>query len=431
MKPTQNFKRSVFAAGIFAAVGSNTTAVASGFAVPEISVAGIGTANALVANPEELGAIPYNPAAMGFHDGGSLAIGATVIGPSFSVTNATGEHDSQGADWLAAPMIQAAVKINDSWYAGLGFNSPFGLETRWAIGTFPALTGTLPSPPLPPGTPASPQPTQSMLGILDFVPALTYRVNEQLSVSAGADIYWAKEAQLNSSLTNLSGDGTGWGFNLSALYARDSWSIGASFHSAATVKVEGNYAPLNYTLLAIGGLPMAQTASLDLNLPSRLQIGARYKISPKLAVELDWARTGWSSFDTIKVVGGLTGTILEDQNQWDDANAYRLGITYQMLPNTRLRFGYSYDQTGQGDDYFSARVPDSDRQLFGVGVGHDLGDGWQLDAGYMYVMFEDRNYSGSRPYNPAEPGEVNGTSAIAGDYKAHANLIGLELSKAF
>jgi long-chain fatty acid transport protein len=429
----RSFRRAAIPAALPAALlavfAGAQTAQASGFAVPEISTAGLGTANAMVANPDERGAFAYNPAAMAFHEKSSLALGGLLIGPSFTVRTDSGRHDSEGADWLIAPMVQAAIRINEQWWAGLGVTAPFGLETRWPLGTFPKLTGVAP-PPNPP-VPLSPQPTQSKLEILNFTPTASYRVNENLALSAGADFYWAKSAQLNSSITQLEGDGSGWGFNLSALYVKDALSLGINFHSAASVELDGTYTAMNPLLVAAGRLSPSQTGELDVNLPWRLQLGARYEINPKLAVEVDWTRTGWSEFDEIKVTGGLNGsTLIQDQNQWDDANAYRFGATYQLLDQTQLRLGYSYDETGQGDDYFSARIPDNDRHLFSVGVSHALSDGWQVEAGYMYVMFTERDVSGVRPY-AGSGGEINGTDAIAGEYDAHAHLIGLEISKTF
>jgi long-chain fatty acid transport protein len=411
------------------------TVRAEGFAVPELSVAGVGTANALVANPEERGAFIYNPAAMAFHAQSSIAAGTLLINPNFSVKTESGKHDSTGADWIGAPIGQVAIRINQQWSAGLGVSAPFGLETKWETGTFPPLTNTapLPTPPFAPGSsiPLSPQPTRSKVELVDFTPTATYRVNDNLALSAGADIYWGKSAQLDSSITKLSGDGTGWGFNVSAMYRKDALSLGINFHSAATIKIDGQYTALDNNMVLVGALPPSQTAKLDLNLPWRLTIGARYEVNPKLAVEVDWARTGWSEFQEIKVVGNLNGsTLIDDENNWKDANAYRLGVTYQLLDQTQLRFGYSYDETGQDDAHFSARVPDNDRNLFSIGVSHALDHGWQVEAGYMYVMFEERNYSGVTPY-AGSGGDINGTTAIAGKYEAHAHMIGLEVSKTF
>jgi long-chain fatty acid transport protein len=429
-------KSAVLSAAIAGLLAGPSVVLASGFALPEISTAGLGTANALVANPEEVGAIVYNPAAMAFHEQSSWAAGALFIEPNFTVRTTSGRHDSEGANWIGAPMLQAALKLTDQWSAGLGVNAPFGLETKWSPGTFPPLTNTaaLPSPPFAPGSsiPLSPQPRLSKLVVLDFTPTGTYRVNDNFAVSAGADIYLLQDAQLDSTLNKLRGDGSGWGFNLSAMYVKDAFSAGINFHSASTVQVDGYYTPLNSTMVSLGLLQPSQGAELDLNLPWRLAVGARYEVvEDQLAVEFDFARTGWSEFDEIKIKGDISGAVLtQDENNWEDANAYRLGITYQVLPATQLRLGYSYDETGQPRDYFSPRVPDADRQLLSIGVAQDLGQGWQVEAGYMYVKFNDNKYEGTRPYAGAG-GDINGTTALAGDYEAHANLFGIEINKRF
>jgi len=401
---------------------------ASGFALPDSSAAGIATTNALVANPEELGAIPYNAAAMGFHGGSSVALGGFVIGPSFSVTTASGKHDSQGADWTFLPSFQAAIKLADPWRLGLGLHVPFGLETRWPYGTFPLLSQQRNLGPVT--LPTGNHPTASKLEILDFVPTLAYRVNNNLSLAVGMDVYWAKTAQLDSNLAELSGDGTGFGFNLSAMYRLNAWTLGASFHSASTIDLDGDYTPLNPTMVALGLLQPEQAASLDLDLPWRLQLGLRYEISPTLAAEFDWSHTGWSSFKELEVFGQRSGALIfADTNNWNNASAYRLGLTWQVLPATQLRCGYSYDQAAQDDDYFSARVPDTDRHLFGIGVAQDLGDGFAVEASYLYVMGVDRDYYSSVPYTRTSG--VNGTAAINGDYEMSAHLFGIEVSKTF
>ena len=56
---------------------------------------------------------------------------------------------------------------------------------------------------------------------------------------------------------------------------------------------------------------------------------------------------------TVSIVGDGRGadgvTLATSTNNWDDANAYRLGISYQLTPRTQLRFGYTLDKTGQKD----------------------------------------------------------------------------------
>lgn len=420
------------AAGTIGTFGVVDNAAASGFALPEISAAGAATANAMVANPEEIGAIPYNAAAMGFHNS-SVAAGAIMIGPSFRVTTSNGEHDSQGADWVAVPMIQGAVKVHDQWRIGFGINAPFGLETRWPFsasppyGTFPALSM---SRQIAPGVvvPTGNHPTSSKLEILDFVPTAAYRVNQDLSLAAGLDVYWVKSAELNSNLGQMSGDGTGLGFNLGLMYRVKALTLGVSYHSASTIGIDGDYMPLNSTLVRLGRLAQGQSASVDLDLPWRLQVGARYELNETVAAELDWSYTGWSEFNRLVVVGDTGDLISYDTNDWSNSSAYRFGLTWQARPATQLRFGYAYDETGQGGNHFSARVPDSDRQLFSLGLAQDLGSGYSIEASYMYVLANERNVRSAVPYTGGAP---NGTSAINGKYEMDANLIGIEIVKVF
>jgi long-chain fatty acid transport protein len=418
-----------------AAAGSAPPAAASGFGVPELSTAGLSTANAMVANPNEIGAFAYNPAAMGFHDQSSVALGAIFINANLSVDTASGRHDSENPEWLTAPVFQAAAKLSDRWRAGLGINAPFGLETRWPEGTFPPLSGStvvpLPPPLGPTPIPNGNQPTKSDLRVLDITPTASYRINDLISVSAGLDYYWAKQATLNSSLADLEGDGGGWGWNLAAMFRKDAWSLGASYHSKATLALNGTYTPLDQTLVMLGAVVPGQPAELDVNLPWRLQLGARYAFNSKLAVEVDWTRMGWSEFQNIEVKTASGGqTVFNDVNDWKDTDAVRLGVTYDLTPATQLRFGYSYDQNAQPDANFSARVPDRDRQLFSIGAAYHLGQGYRIEAGYMYVLTEDRNYSGDTTYGGLGT-DVNGSTAVAGDYTGDVNLFAIEVSKAF
>lgn len=96
--PLRPLAPTALATAIAIALLNAPTLRAEGFAVPEMSVAELGTANALVANPEERGAFIYNPAAMAFHAQSSIAAGALFINPNFSVKTESGKHDSTGAD---------------------------------------------------------------------------------------------------------------------------------------------------------------------------------------------------------------------------------------------------------------------------------------------------------------------------------------------
>jgi long-chain fatty acid transport protein len=411
----------------------NPTALASGFAVPELNVPGIALSNALVANPDLLAAIPYNPAAMSFHDGKSAAFGLMLVKPDLSVDTGSGFIDSEADDVVAIPSVAAHMTLNETWSLGVAVNAPFGLETEWAPGTFPE------APADPSGYPlGSTIPTQSKLEILAVSPSFAYKVSDDVSLAGGIDIYDMREVIFNGDANagspgsnpaaDLNGDGHGVGFNLGLMVRRGNWTFGGSYHSEANIEVEGKVS------LPAGSLPAfaSNEVNAELRLPSRLQLGVRNQTTKKLAIEFDFTRTGWSSFDKLVVDHDQFGfNVVTSNNMWDDTSAYRLGVTYDISPETQLRAGYTYDETGQKDEFFSPRIPDADRQLFSMGLGHTFANGWTLDASYMYVKFDDREINQTEFHTGDLADETNGTPAVNGDYKSSVSLLGVGVTKQF
>lgn len=376
-------------------------AQASGFRIPEVSTAGLGTSNALVANHKELGALTYNPAAMAFHEGTNLSAGVAIIEPNTTYTAPTGAStDSDPSTPFYVPNAYMMGHISPDLTWGVGVTSPFGLQTKWAPGTFPAFS----NPAL-----AGFQPTFSKIEMLNFNPNIAYKIGNNLSIAAGVDYYLVNDLNLNTTALDIHGDGDGWGYNLAALYVVGPWSIGASYRSAVAAEVDGS--------VDVSGIPTGANTTVDF--PSMFQIGVRYQASDKLAVEFDIDRTGWSTFDRIGInldqPNILGATTIDSLNNWDDANAYRLGATYDLQPNTQLRFGYSFDETPQPDETFSVRVPDNDRHLFSAGVAQKM-NGWTIEAGYMYVMVEDRTIT---------------QTAFDGEYETDIHLLALGVSTKF
>jgi long-chain fatty acid transport protein len=407
----------------------NQNAQASGFAVPESNITGLALSNAMVANPDSLSAIAYNPAAMAFHQGSAVELGLLLVQPDLSVDTGSGTVDSKADDTVAIPTITAFAQLNETWSLGISVNAPFGLETEWPAGTFDTQ--------YPLGTTI---PTQSRLEIIGFSPSIAYKINDKASLSGGVDYYWMREVVFNGDINtgtpgsnpaaDLEGDGRGVGFNLGFMVDQGAWSFGASYHSEANIPVEGSVG------LPAGALPsfLSNKVNAELKVPWRLQVGVRHEPMAKLAVEFDVTRTGWSSFDKLVVdQEQIDVNVVTSNNQWEDANAYRLGISYDFTQATQLRIGYSFDETPQDDKFFSPRIPDADRQLFSLGVGHTLSNGWTIDAGYMYVKFDDRSVDIDPSFVHAAPNEseTNGTSATNGDYESTVHLFGIGVKKGF
>lgn len=379
---------------------------ASGFRVPEASIAGLGLSNALVANPNETGALAYNPAAMAFHPGKTLVGGIILIDPTNEVTNSAGHTEANGKDTFVKPGLYYMDHINSQWSWGINVGAPFGLETQWPAGTFPnyAALGA-----------AAFEPAKSKVEMANINPNFSYKISPNTSVAFGVDYYYVKDVNLNTQALTIEGDGDAWGWNVALMHRTGPVTLGLSYRSSVDTDIDGS----------VSGFGVSGSATTGVEFPAMLQLGIHYQVNPQLAVEFDYDRTEWSSFDALIISHTNPAPIpnpIINENNWRDSQAFRFGVVYDLDAVNQLRFGYSLDNTPQSAEYFSARVPDNDRQLFSVGYARDMG-GWLLEAAYMYVTVDDRTI--------AEPifAPTNGLSN--GKYESDVHLFGIGVSKSF
>lgn len=389
-----------------------TTAFASGFRIPEISTAGTALSNALVANPDLPGALPYNPAAMAFHERGQLLVGVVLVQPDISVKFGSGNtSDSEGKDTVPIPNVFASSRINSAWTAGIAINAPFGLETNWQAGTFSTLSLAV-------------EPARSKIEMVNTNPNVAYQFGNT-SIALGINRYHVRKLTFNTQAITITGSGQDYGWNIGLLHAQNNWSVGLSYRSAVKVELDGTV-----DASALSAAIPASAAKAEIEFPSLLQAGVRYKVDDKLAVEFDVEQTGWSSFDTIAVNHSSPGipNPIASENNWSDSWAYRLGATYDLSPTNQLQFGYAYDETPSDDNFFSARVPGNDRQTISMGIAHKQA-GWTIEFAYLYMLADDRKITSSTPLAPG--GDVNGTDALNGTYELSAHLFSVGINTQF
>lgn len=401
------------------------SAMASGFRLPELSTAGTALSSAVVANPDLPGALPYNPATMAFQKEGRVVAGIVFVQPDISVTPTAGTaSDSQGESTHTVPNLFVTKHIDDKWSWGVGINSPFGLETKWdagTFGTFTSVAAALSSPSI-----AGLEPEHSKIKMLNVNPNVAYQLNANTSLAFGIDNYRVLDLVFNTQTIRITGDGDDYGWNIGLLHAQNDWSLGLSYRSSVKVDLDGT----------VTAGPFTSPATASVEFPSLLQIGGRYKVDDKLAVELDVERTGWSSFDTIEIKHSnpaVSVNPISSTNNWKNAMAYRLGATYELSSTNQLLVGYALDETPGNDNFFSARVPGNDRQTLSLGLAHKQAD-WTIELSYMYVKADDRKIASSTSFLSNVIGgntDPNGSDAYNGTYKLTAHLFGIGVSTQF
>jgi long-chain fatty acid transport protein len=412
-----SFNFRAFSIGLTLSVITISQAFASGFRIPEISTIGTGTSNALIANTEELGALPYNPASMSFHDGKGIVVGATMVNYDAKVDPAGGTPTEMNSEEnFLIPNLFFMSRGTGNWSFGIAINAPFGLETNWPDNTFPNFGGL-----------DDFETAHSKINMLNTNPNFAYKIDESSSFAIGFDFYDVRELVFNTQSVKISGDGQGYGFNLAYIKKWDNVNFGISYRSAVKTDLKGTFDGSAATVIPAS----ARTAigvTAELEFPDNWQMGVYWQATDDLGIEFDIERLGWSSFDVVNVVTSSGSTLNSSTNNWEDTTIFRLGFVYDLSPKTKLLFGYASDETGQPDEYFSARVPDADRQLFGIGITHDY-DGWTLEAAYNYTDLKNRTVNSATAYVPGN--EPNGSTAYNGTYSADVSLISIGFSKHF
>ncbi|MFN2202624.1 MAG: OmpP1/FadL family transporter [Caldilineaceae bacterium] len=408
---------------VVAAISASTADLcsASGFRIPGLTVTGLSLSEALVANRDEVGALPYNPAAMSFHDEPSVSVGTIVVNPTSSATpdGGSGRVDANPDSPFVVPHLYAMIPVSERVAFGVNVVVPFGLETNWRNATFPAFSGPL----------AAFEPTKTALEMLNINPNVSYRLSENFSVAIGMDYYYVPDATSNSQGALLSGDGDSLTWNVALLYSLGSWTLGLSYLAPVNVQIDGSFD-------ARSSLGFKVNTETELAFPGTLQVGARYQVSGNLGLEFDVDRTSWSKFQDIVVVSKdwIPGTGIEagselarTTNNWDDTYSFHAGGTYQLTNTVQLRGGYTFEQDPQPESYYSPRYPNAQRHIFNTGIKYAT-KRWQIEGALLYAKWKDRDVYNDAPY---VGGDANGTTAFNGRYENSGLMAGISVSMFF
>ncbi|MDD5560344.1 outer membrane protein transport protein [Candidatus Methylomirabilis sp.] len=415
---------------------------ATGFRIMPQSASGAGQADAFVAQSDDPSAIYYNPAGITQLPGVQLMMGALMVGGYTHFTNrATGAKSSGDLDgpvsnplplhvYLTANLKPLAHTLDLPALArttvGVGVFSSFGLRNRW-----------------PEDGPLSTSLTFASLPLLDIRPVIAYKVNEQLSLAAGADVYtFASFMGEGGGVTKfhssgapglpprgtpleVNGNDTTPGFNLSLRYTpcllegtRPWCSFGFQYRSRATLHLEGEFLDAGMTLTsARTKFVIPQSFTFGMAVWPLLARGHEWK------VEVDLDKTDWSSFRNTDVHLG-TGKVIPVPRNWSNTLTFMVGTEYKWIDPAALlhwdmttRAGWQHSATPVPSQTFDPAVPDSDKNILSVGMGFlckaggyfagfiPCGEqgGWyrpsaiSLDVAYQAGIYDTRHIDDNKP----------------------------------
>lgn len=378
-------------------------AAASGFALIEQSASGLGNAFAGgAASAEDASTVFFNPAGMSRLEGKQIVLAAHSITPSAKFTSSGGVASGGDAGSNAiVPNAYFTMELKPGLKAGLGLNAPFGLQTEYSAGWA-----------------GQNQALKSKLSTINLNPALSYQVNEALSIGAGLD-YQHISGELSNyggpilGTSVVKGTDNAWGYNLGALYNLDAKTrLGAAYRSAVSYTLHGTVAT---------SLPFANgPVSLAIKLPDSLSFSAFHQMNETYEVMADITWTGWSSFKQVNVVNASGASISNTIENWKDTMRVSVGATHRYNEQWKVRAGLAYDQSPVPDEFRTARVPDNGRTWVALGGQYKIAKSSAIDFAYAHLFVKDSSINSASP-----------APALVGTYKNKVDILSVQYTQSF
>lgn len=375
---------------------ASTQIFASGFALNEQSISGMGTGYAgRSSSAEDASTVFGNPAGMSRIKRQEVTGGIAAIDASSDIKDAHGAHPGTNkgdmVPFTAVPMGYYVKPIDDHWAFGLGVYAPFGLITNYESGFQGGGFGS-----------------KSEVKVVTFQPTVSYAFNDRVSIGFGPTInriggtLESDVPLFGDTHVKIKGDDTALGYNFGVLVqATDTTRVGLTYHSKVKYKLEGHT-----DITAGANAPSAflqsnrYDASLKIETPESVDFSVTQQLTDAWTVYAGSTWTRWSRLKDITVnnegvtaaQGGalspaLFGTITEEQN-WHNTWAYAIGTSYQLNKQWVLRTGLTFDQSPTNNTDRSPRIPTGDRTIFSLGAGYNVTDDLTIDVAYSYLKEE-------------------------------------------
>jgi long-chain fatty acid transport protein len=194
-------------------------------------------------------------------------------------------------------------------------------------------------------------------------------------------------------IRDMEADTIEYGYNLALTYKPVSQlNIAATYRSNVDLNHEGNAELyLSGTKLYDGG------ASVDVPLPAVAALAISYDFGGTV-VEAEWDRTFWSEYKTLdfqfkdSVPAALKAPFDDPKpREWEDTDAFRLGITHQLNDKVTLMGAIATDENPAPEKNLGFELPDSDAMLYSAGVLYKYTPQMTFGASILYDSKDERD----------------------------------------
>ncbi len=349
---------SVFAEGIgIWAMGSRSN-----------GMGGIATASAF--DPT---AVFFNPAGMARMDAPQLTLsGATIYGvmefQGVDPWPGYGVEETPLAEQEILPQLYFAAPLTETVFAGIGFNTPYGLGLGWENPS--EFSGRHIA-------------VQSDIRTYYFYPSVAWQMNEKIALGMTVPVVsgsfmmkqYARELvpdPVEYAIGTIEGETTeneyGIVFGMTADLG-DGFNLGVNYRSPVTLNLEGEitFEPLdNYNGIVP---PEDSTGSGVIPLPGLFSLGISYE-SGNMFFETDVNLATWSNYDVLELeIDNPEIPSLSLPQEFRDVWSMRFGAEYTFINGNQLRAGFFHDSVPQPSSRCGPALPDWVHRGLSCGVG--------------------------------------------------------------
>lgn len=456
-----------FLLGIALALPGGGALSGQGFGLNEIGACAIARGFANTGSPcKDASSIYWNPAATTALSGWAVAVGVTSIALDGSF-----RQDTTGREWKTdAPtaFVPSAFvnyhKPSSKASYGFGFYVPYGLTSQWTD-DFPGRF----------------QAQKASLKTIYLQPNFAWQLNKNWSVGGGPIVGFSSvelkqsqdlSAQVASpgitfgqlgiprntefARVQLKGDAMGWGAQIGVFgHINSEWSVGARYLTSIKFSYDDADAtftqvPTNLVLggsllppvfvagaqidalvagqFATGGKLHGQTASTKITHPAQFGLGFGYTGVKNVALDVDYAYTGWKKFDILNLTFPGDTTLNKHLiEQYNNTSAIRIGAEYtEPKKQWQVRAGFAGAASAAPAETVTPLLPEQDRSYYTLGVGIPFGR-YGLDASYAYIRTPGARGRIVERANTAQTAAQLNT----GVYTLNANIFAVSLKASF
>ena len=317
----------------------------------------VGLAGIAVKGPE---AVFYNPSLI--ERGGKL--GFSLYKPHLKFKGLGIEERSVSPDVLA-PFVYGVERLG-GFRIGLGFNSPYGLLTKWSDDWVGASLST-----------------EGALKTQFFYLSLSKDLGDfRVGISPFLVFSSSKMRRiLGGRRVRIEGDGRELGLKIGASYVGKRVTLGAVYQSTVTVEMDG--------CMKIDGIRVSE-ASIKLRLPGYVGFGFSLNVTDSLSFYAGLLRMFWGSAGSVKASFPYLPSMALEKSA-HDSDIVSFGVSFRTGDLT-IMGGISLDESPYPEEEADPILPDNDRVLYTFGIFYR-----GITATYQRTVFHRANSRGPLP----------------------------------